>query len=447
MGTICTAGLLDCEVRGARMKRYHRFYPVQIGRPTPTQAVGARGTTAGLKIESAPFTCGGVLLRWYFINLIDDDIAPTCFRVHVDGECRTVIVDDDRVVLEGLRAGVSYNIDVIPMSAAENDLWQDDPSLFDAPATGNRVRITMAEVDLATDPDFESREIYWDNSREDANCDTLLDTAYGAETKTYTTEALDEQDYSFCVLNVYDNGNKTAKGSAETIAVDTYPKQVDSEAITYNQSTRKVTISGTVPAGQAADVVGYTVYSNYLPGVGLQDYLMSDRWAQITLTQPVVAALSYTIPFELFAGDWLFAIRAVDGNGHESNFTTLSLTLEQDGSDLTEEAAKPAAPYDITAVASAAGVITVTVQHAGSAPVPTHIRFYRDGAQDNEQAFVVGTSEYSYTTGALTNDTEYDFKALARNGTTLSDFSDTVSETADDTGPSTSTAITLELVY
>jgi hypothetical protein len=424
--------------------KYVRFYPTQTGKPTPGMMSGSNGFVCGLEFQQTTIW-NASLLVWQHVTRIDADIAPTYYHVYLDGELIGYTVDDKRFLIEGLRGGVPYDVNVLPLSAAEHDKMVGDPTLFDGIPVGNRVEITLPTMDLATDPDFSHYNIYWDNSREDANCDTLLAAVYGAKTEKYVTDILAEQDYSFCVKAVDLLGNESSAGATETITVETYPKQLDNEAVSYVQGTRLATLSGDVPAGQALDVVGYSVYSNHYPGhADLIDGLCIEDWAMISLEQPVGGSVSKQIPYELSEGNWRFAVRARDGNGHESNFTELTLNLALNGSTLEEIAAKPAPPIEITAVPNAGGTITVTCKHDGTNA--THIRFYRDAVQDNDQA-VGSSSTYTYTTAALVDGQEYDFTAVARNGTVLSELSDEVSATADSSAPGGSLAISLRLVY
>ena len=166
----------------------------------------------------------------------------------------------------------------------------------------------------------------------------------------------------------------------------------------------------------------------------------------LELLQPAVGSVSFT-SYDLHAGHWLFAIKAVDGSGLESDFTEISLSLEQSGADLVEVAARPLAPTSMLAVAGAAGVIAISCEHDGTGTDPTHIRIYQDGVQIDDQAFAAGTSEYSHTTGALVDGQEYEFYAIARNGTTLSDQTETVTETADSSAPAVPTGLTAEAVF
>lgn len=431
--------------------QYRLFYPAQTGKATPGMMSGSRGIVCGLEFEATSDGDGhplfnAVLLKWVHETRITEDIASTFFHIFLDGELIGYTVDTTRFLIYDLRGGVPVSVDVLALSAAEHDIWTGTPTLFDVIPTGNRVKLEFVEIDLS-DPDnadFSHRLLLSDNGREDENPDTPLATIHGADTLVYTTDILEEQQYSFAIKHVDLLGNIGDLGAVATITVDTYPKQPTSEAISYNQGTRKVTITGTVPAGQAADVVGYPVFWNQIPGFDLLGGLCAEEWAMLSLEQPIGDALSYEIPGELFEGDWLFAMPAMDGTGHMSDYTLHSLSLVLDGSDLEEVALRPVAPIKIRATPNAGGTITVTCEHDGTNA--THIRFYLDGAQDNDQA-VGASSIYTYTTAALTHNQAYEFKAVARNGTVLSEFSDTVAATADDTGPGGDLTITASLVY
>jgi hypothetical protein len=431
------------------------FYPQQTGYRTPTHAPGTRGIITSLRGSSVDFAYGTINLLWQHITSIDNTIAPYYFRVYHEGEHVSTELDADRTMISNIRSGVPQRFDVAPLSRIENDLWVNTDTLFAAVESGSRVRLTWTAVDTtaAGNTDFDGYRIYYDNGREDGNCDTLLDTVYGAENTTYTTVELSELTYTFALAFIDELGNEGSIGATTSITVNALPVEPDNAAATYNQSTRKVTISADEPAGgQSADVVGYSIYSNHMPGSNtsggasgsLQPGLCGERWMRMALVQPAGGSMSYEVPYELFPGNWQFAIRALDGSGLESDYEDLRLTLVMSGSDLVSGPVAPDAPYNIDAEANAGGTITVTVYH--NLTNATHIRFYRDSAQDNDQAVVAGQTEYTYTTAALTNGQEYDFYAVARNSATLSVESDTVSETADDTAPTGTQTLTAELV-
>ncbi len=431
---------------------YRIFYPQNTGFWTPGHAAGTRGIISGIR-HGSPETVdfggyGAVLIKWDHITSISTAIADWHYRIYVDGVYRRDQENATQAMLEGLREGdAPVLIDILAMSLAEHDLWIDNDTLFAAVNAGNRAHLDWTANDVSTDPDFAAYKIYWDNSREDANADTLLDTLNGIENDHYTTAVLAEQDFSFAIATTDDKSNESAKSSVVTVTINTFPKELDNIVVTYTTGTRKVVITGDVPGGQSADAVGYNVYGNYIPGYNdTQDGLCSERWMALKLLQPAGGSVSYTSN-ELFAGHFLFGIRAVDESGLESDFTEIRLSLEQDGSDLVEVAERPVAPQQILAVASSSGVINVSVEHDGAGEDPTNITFFLDGAEDNEQAFVPGTTTYTYTTAALNNGQEYEFHASARNGTTVSIVTETVTETADSAAPAVPSGVSVEAIF
>lgn len=369
--------------------------------------------------------------------------------VHIEGDFYNEARGVERSVAHGLKPNIPYSIDVFPASPGELD-YIGQHGFFWRGERGNRVILSWIKVDLATagNDDFDAYEIYWDNSRGDGNADTLLTTVRGVGNLTYVTDALPDGDYTFALKYRDILGNRSSFGTDSTITVDSFPVAVASQGLSYDSPTRRVTLTGTVPAGQSADVVGYAVYWNHVTGFGLQDRLAMERWLRIGWIQPSGSALSWVSP-DLFAGHWEFCIKAVDKAGNESTYAVSTVDLGLDGSNLIEFPLRPARPYWIDAEPLAGGLIRVKVRL--DVTDATHVVVEQDNVEVNVQAVVAGQSEYSYTTGALTDGVEYSFRARGRNtvgGNTMDGLlSDAVTATADSNAPTGDGLLVAGLVF
>ncbi len=432
------------------------YFPHSLSEDLAGKACTAAGYTCAAWLDAISSQPNVAWLKWTRINT-DVHSIRTRFLIHFRGEWlrteeSTKAVIGAQRTESSLRTGLPYEFDILSRSQVQASFITDSNLLW-RPERGNRVKLTWTEISRTTNPDFAAYLLYWDNEREDGNVDTLLATIYGADNTSFTTGELADGTHSFKLAFRDEIGNVSTLGTVVTGVIDTYPVAVDDAALEYTQGTRKVTLTADEPAGQAGDVKGYAIYYNNLPGYGLQNALCLERWLRVAdtpqdLEQMDGGSMSWTSE-ELFAGSWRFCIRAVDKAGGESDFTELVVVLAMSGGNLVEAPAQPDAPYFIDAEANSAGTITVTTRHAGTDA--THIRFYQDGVQVDETAIVAGTTDYTYTTGGLVHDQEYDFTSRAVNTvggiTTLSELSDTVSETADDTAPTGTKTLTTEITF
>lgn len=432
------------------------YFPHSLSEDLAGKACTATGYACATHLDEISSQPNAAWLKWTHICTAVNSLRSR-FLIHLSGEWLRTEESTRSVVgslrtESSLRTGIPYEFDILARSQVQASIITSSNLLW-RPERGNRVKLTWSEISRTTNPDFEAYLLYWDNEREDGNCDTLLATIYGADNLSYTTDELADGTHSFKLAFQDEVGNISSLGAAATGIIDTYPLAVDSAALSYASGTRKVTLTADEPAGQADDVKGYAIYSNYLPGYGLQDALCLERWLRVAaspqaLEQMAAGSMSWTSD-ELFAGSWRFCIRAVDGAGGESDFDELTVTLVLSSGSLIEAPAQPAAPYFIDARANGAGTITVTTRHNGDDA--THIRFYQDDAQVNQTAIVAGTSAYTYTTGALVHEQEYEFYAKAVNTSgglsTLSEASDSVNETADDTAPTGTKTLTAEITF
>ena len=388
--------------------------------------------TGPVWVECPPGSLATVL-KWDYHG----DFMEPVFAVAMNG-AQVGLTSETQFAFNGLIPGSSYRFDVMALSALEGS--QDVGACFYSPAQGSRLKITIPQVDLAANPDFKSYLLYW--SSDGSEPTTLLAELMGAGNTVFITDALaDGTTYKFRVKLKDWVGNESAYGATTSGTVNTLPEAVEDAAIVYTQGTRKAAITATKPAGQDADVTAYILYSNHLPGYGLQSDIVD---IPLKTWMPTDTP-SYTTE-ELFAGLWKFAIRAVDLSGLQSGYTRLDLNLEMDGSNLVEIENPPAKPYFIDAAPLAGGIIRVTARIADPNGI-TQINFYRDGALDGTALCAAGVYEYSYDTAALADGQDYEFEAACLSESSIeSELSETAMATADAAAPGGVGAVTLEVV-
>jgi len=420
--------------------KYPGFWPHQIGAHIVGTPFTSRGVVCGLSARNVTSQPNTAFLSWSHHK---DGVNPEahCFLVHVNGVYNTKETSPN-ALLGGLRPGVPYEFDVLPTTGVE-EITIEDSKIFYKPNRGNRCKLSWAEN---TTDDFDSYLIYYDNGLEDGNADTLLDVITGRANTVYVTPVLEDKEYTFKITYRDQVGNVAAvDGPAHVVQIDSYPKAPDNPALVYSQVTRKVTLSASVPVGQSADVVGYAIYSNYVPAFGLHPALCLERWLRLAEVTDIAGAISF-ITYELFGGTHRFAIRAVDKSGAESDFTELIITLVKSGGDLIEAPVQPNAPEMIDAEAQAGGKILLTARLIDLDNV-TAIRFYQDGVQINETPYIAGQFEYTFQTNALTDGQSYDFTAKVLNTSTLSESSNTLNQTADGSAPTGDKVLSCEVVF
>lgn len=402
--------------------------------PSPT-TYPSPSFNAPVWVEDVHETPNTFILRWIFQrNLVPDEYD--WHKIFVDGE-ELMDVSEAQAIVGGLRSGHEYVLEAFPVSGVNRGRW--NPWNFHAiPALGKRLKIIIPQADLATYPDFQSYLLYWDEGA-GTPADTLLSEMVGATNNEFVTAELEDGvTYLFRVKMKDVLGNVAAFGSEFPATVETLPEATEGDAIAYSEGTHKATLTADKPGSQDGDCVGYGLYSNYLPGFGLQEALTLETRLAFFKTSDTLSHVTE----ELAPGSWMFAFRAIDSNGFESPYTTLKVNIDTDYSEIGNV---PDKPYSIAAAPILAGEIRVTIQLSNTTDA-THVHVYRDGAFDGEVAVVAGTLDYTYETAALVHDQEYDFKAAVANGTVESEFSETVSAVADDTGPANSTVLTIERV-
>jgi len=335
------------------------------------------------------------------LHWTDSEPLDGAYKVLIDGEVAYTTADT-HVVLSGLKPGAQYRIDVIQARPDDGTM-----TAYATPARGTRLLLTAPEYS-----DVYAYKFYQDGA--------LLATQYGSNGNAYLTGSLAEGSYQFKVGLVDAVGNETT-GSEVTGTVEDYPSPPTDPALVYSAITRKATITAT-PAGSPA---GYLLFSNYLDGSGLTDGLVS-----------IPLAFSTTPSFETFelaAGAWIFAIKAVDTLGLVSTGEALTVNVDTDGSQLDD---KPPAPVDWDCYAAAGGTIIVDAETDYSS-----IKVYQDGVLLD----TVAASALPWTSGDLGDDT-YDITITNVNGTAESDDSEAITVTTDSTPPAGPATLTIEAV-
>ena len=392
-------------------------------------------TISPIYFEDFQETPEAYLARW-----VDNRNKPTetegsdWYKVFLNG-APFVDVTDDQAVLSGLQAGKYYNVDVRLVSGVDRSRWAAWP-FYVEPSLGSRLKISIPTASIVTNPDFFSYVLYWDEGA-GTPADTLLKELVGINSTEFITDELtDGTTYLFRVALKDAFGNEGTPGSEYSGTVETLPEAPDGAAVSY--ASRIATITADKPDPQDSDCVGYALYSNYLPGWGLQPHLVLQRQLRLAFF-PTAATLTHDT-YELHPGNWKFAYRAIDSNGFESDFETVSLNV---GADYLAAAAVPDRPYLIQAETIDAGKLSVEITLSNTTNA-THVHIYLDDVYNGEVAVASGTLGYTYETGALVHDQTYEITARVANSAVESEDSNRVEATADDTAPTGSTVLTLE---
>lgn len=378
---------------------------------------------------------GAALARWEYHGR---PTAPV-FLLFVDGEPEGE-TEETRLAISGVRPGGAHQVDVAAVSAIQARRF-DFSGRYYAPRRGSRLQVSVAAVDLAANPDFYSYLIYM--SADGSEPTELAAELVGANNNTWISEALtDGVTYKFRTKLKDAQGNTSAYGATTSGTVNAAPAGVDDAAAVYDAETRTVTVTATAPAGQAADVLGYFVFTNHLPGYGLQAGLVTPAAHFF----PAGTAISWTSA-ELSEGVWRFAVKAVDTAGILSDATELTLNLLKSNGELIEHGTVPAAPTFIDATPIVEGAIRVRVKVDDPEGL-AFIQVYRDGVYDGSVAVEAGVYEYAYDTpSGLTQGQSYAFYATAMTAVGVESApTETVEATADSEAPTGTGAVTLERV-
>lgn len=336
-----------------------------------------------------------LLLRWS-----DTEPVGAFYNVLIDGVI-VATTADMQMILSGLKPGVQYRIDVAQARPDAGDMMA-----FWTPGRGTRLLLSVPASDAY------AYRFYQDG--------VMLAEQVGSNGNTFLTDELTEGvTHAFRVSLMDRVGNETI-GAEVNASVDAYPEGPTASGLAY--ASWVATISATA-AGSPA---GYRLYSNYLDGLGLQGALVLSRPMAFSATP------NFTT-WTLSPGQWLFAIRAVDASGLESDFEQLTLNIDTGGSQIAD---KPAKITSWDAVAGPGGVVVV------SAALSTA------GAVVSLGGVVLATLvsvDLPWTSADLGNAT-YDVTIQALESGVLSDASEPITVTTDNIAPTGSTTLTVEYV-
>jgi hypothetical protein len=407
-------------------------------------AAHKRHSMGPIWLEEVPDLAGHWMLRWRYAG---NFLQPT-HKVFMNGvemgetadaewPIRSVETATREMAIFGVKSGVAYHFEALALSGVQAS--GDFSGYFYAPRHGARLRLTVPAADLEENPDFWSYLIYWSEDGSDPT--ELLAELVGANNRRFTTaELADGTSYKFRYKLKDAVGNTSEYSATTTGTVNTLPEAVEDAAVEYDEETRTAAITASEPAAQDADVRGYWLWSNDLPGRGLQTEGVCQRVAWFAVGETIAFTTA-----ELGAGLHLWEIRATDGSGLESAATTLALNLARSGGELVEIAEPPARPYFVDAVPIAGGKALITMRVLDLTDL-TGINVYLDGVLDGTVTIQSGVYEYTYETAALTDGQTYEVTAKAAAGAVLSEASEAASVTADGSAPTVGAAITVEMV-
>lgn len=389
------------------------------------------------KNEISPIWCElnpsslDVILRWGYHG----DYQSPVFKVFVNGS-ELGSTTNTFFTLSGLKSGVSYRLDVLALSRLENLMSFN--GYFYQPKKGNRFKISIPKIDIATNPDFYSYMFFWSDDGTEPT--TELTELVGSNKTFYQTPQLEDgKTYKFRIRLKDRVGNLSDWGPTLTGSVNTMPEPVTSSNLSYSQSTRTATVTAVKPSRQDADVLGYALYSNHLPGYGLQSKICYDHKLAFFHSSQT---LSYVSP-ELSEGVHKFCFASVDGSGLESFGDTLELNLSKSAGQLVVTLPAPSKPYFIDADPVAQGCIKVTVKIDDPESAQA-IRIYVDGLLDGEVS-TGSTKTYEYTSSSFADGSTHSVTASVVNGALESSQTDPVGVICDALPPAGNLIATLEL--
>lgn len=377
------------------------------------------------------------------------------YRVYLDsllaGE-----TSDTQWVLHGLRPDGQAEVDVLEISGADKGIDKATPMLFVRPARGGRLWLTWPQVDASANPDFAAYRLYWDAGTLESASE-LLTELQGAESTTYTTQELqDDFVYRFRLTLVDVVGNESAVGAETSSVVNSQPEAPSLVSLTYSPSTRSAVIYYWPATAQDVDDVFYALYSNNAPGYGLQPAIVFGAANRISTTG-LMPGIGYGYGYAesqqaltvtgLYEGMWVFAVRACDRTGYESDYMPITLNLKLIDNQLVEVVTPPAVAL-VDAYAIVGGVIRAEILvDEEAATAADNVWLWLDGVPTVSVPFVEGTQTYLVDTGILVDAQEYTVSASAETDDTHGVESNTRRVTADATAPTGTLTITAQMVH
>jgi hypothetical protein len=227
----------------------------------------AKRARAVMPVRGVVAANGALRLRWAWHGAAAP--APT-FVVFVNGAVAAV-TQEREIDLSPMLAGRRARVAVLAVS--ERLAALDLAALAYEPPAGRRVALSLPAVDIASNPDFKSYEIAMSTDGSDPT--EIVAELVGANNNTWLSDELsDGTGYKFRARLKDQCGNVSAWGATAAATVNGAPAAPTGAAVTYDPATRRATITAVKPASPAADTAHYALYSNYLPGVGLQEEIV-----------------------------------------------------------------------------------------------------------------------------------------------------------------------------
>lgn len=342
---------------------------------------------------------------------------------------RTLTAGERTHDLIGLRPGESVAIGLGPVSKLEAGTNPGELALFARREAGNRVCLEWA--DQPSDADFESYVIYWDEG-DGMGADTELAVIGDLEQLTFVTGELEAGTYVFAIAYRDRTGNESSAGSTVSVDVGGVPEAVTELAASYSSSTRKVTLSWT-NATQPSDVRRLVVTDN--AGWGGDSELANHAGADVGEARALLPTSDTSWESgNLWEGTWKFAVRALREDGVLGPAVEVELTLALSGSTLVEEVDPPEAPV-LVRLERVAGAKYKATWETGDTTGVSEWRVVQDGSE----VATVAAGTLEWTSGALSDGTEYEVKVRAYNTAGTVDVyreSNAVSVTVDGSAPS-----------
>lgn len=273
---------------------------------------------------------------------------------------------------------------------------------------------------------------------------TLLAVISDRNTLEYRTDEQPAGTYRFALAYRDSAGNESAIGTVLEEVVPQRPPAVDNFALSYSDSTRRVTLTWDTPSGGwSSNVRRLVIFDNWCPGCSwLAPYANSDpafRRGDVAKTET-----SWTSD-NLWQGrdssgalaPWRFDVRALlcDELGSDWGPSVAEeLMLALDSGTLGEVSAAPVRP-ELLAVEPIAGAKYRARWRVGSLANITGFQVVRDGSEVSSVATVSGQFDYADDSGALSDGTTYQVAVRAYNGSDSYSQSATLPVTVDGTAP------------
>lgn len=334
----------------------------------------------------------------------------------------------------GNSASKFQNFSVLNIQNTDQSINYQSNNYLSNIQVGDKIKITWTEN--AT-PDFAAYVLLWDEGN-GGTPSVIYDTIVGRSNTTYITESLSSGTYRFLIIFKDLAGNEGVDPSIDydevkEIKIDT-PPDTPTVEYDYDVSSRKITFKIT-----GLDSNSPELFANYSFGMGFSDVV--DYGSPLGLKS--LGSNLFDSP-ELWEGQFVFYICAINENGVKSEPFILSANLTlQDGNllmlDYVDEI------LDISAYQLAGGEIKIEWQlEDATKDVELYV------STDNETFTLEATNDDLAYTFSGVGGTTYYFKARVKDEQSeyivYGNFSEVVSEIADDSAPSGSQEIVVQLI-